>query len=551
MKTATLGRSLRIHLTAASSDPHPGSYPFVSGDTFRSLAQHAYDEKTKCTAEEIKESDIVFVKTDLIREFFRNIHPYIKAHYKLITHNSDRTIEKEDLAFIDEKIIRWFAHNALVSHPKLTPIPIGLENVSYHEWGDIEIIQQIRKTSTTKTNRILFGFTVGTNPAGRAPVLNALRATAAADEIKDRLNPKRYFEKLKTYKFVAAPAGNGPDTHRVWEALLFGVIPVVQRSPMYEYFQKIGLPVLMIDDWNELKQMSERELEAAYEKIMATHGPTKDNLMAYAYWQGIIRVAEDRRDEAAVVIAIGQKFQEKYGRFFRKTHERFCFNARLPLVIIGEYIQKSEKGPAWQKLLMFRTPILSNMTRIVMIDADIYIKDGSKNPLDIVPKDRWGLAENNAFDLPWLKAGTPILYVDCPPDNRPDFVLNTGLFIVNKNIHEKTMEYVFSHYKKQVCEEQGPFCYHLINEFPGTILPFAFNNIVSSYIEKFGYSMTTIVTMYKESYGLHFAGSTGHNVLKMTVIFDRFPAVFKIISQKPVLFFMDKISYIMKKAKGI
>ena len=52
------------------------------------------------------------------------------------------------------------------------------------------------------------------------------------------------------YKFVIAPAGNGMDTHRLWEALFLGCIVIVQETGL-DYFMK-EFPVVIINDFNEI-----------------------------------------------------------------------------------------------------------------------------------------------------------------------------------------------------------------------------------------------------------------------------------------------------------
>ena len=36
------------------------------------------------------------------------------------------------------------------------------------------------------------------------------------------------------YKFVVAPLGNGPDSHRIWETLYAGSIPIIFDIPLLQ-----------------------------------------------------------------------------------------------------------------------------------------------------------------------------------------------------------------------------------------------------------------------------------------------------------------------------
>ncbi len=59
-----------------------------------------------------------------------------------------------------------------------------------------------------------------------------------------------YLDALLTHRFVLSPPGNGIDTHRMWEALYAGAIPVVLKSPAMRAFTM--LPILFVDDYAEI-----------------------------------------------------------------------------------------------------------------------------------------------------------------------------------------------------------------------------------------------------------------------------------------------------------
>ena len=551
--TTRLSRKIRrFHARHARSGSKAlSSRPFISGDTFKSLADHSYDGTGSFDPKKVKEGDIVFIKTDLVHGFFEKMHPSIDASYRIITHNSDRRVGEKEAGLIDGKVIRWYAQNAAVSHPKLTPIPIGLENMSYFENGIVGIFEGLRRKAVPKKNRILSAFSVGTNPQERGEALAALRRSPVADILPDRPEPSEYLSTLQSYKFVAAPEGNGPDSHRIWEAAALGAIPIAKKTRLLEHFHSLGLPILFIDDWKDVEAFSEQQLEALYSKIMLTCGPVADNLVMFHYWQGIVRAPEDKRDEFLVCVAIGHKFRQSYERDFKESHERFAYDLRRPLVVIGDFIQKVDKRPTWQKLVMFKTPILAKVDRVMLLDADIYVKDTGESPLDFVPEGQWGLAPNNAFDLPTLAVTDLTLYAQCPPENRPSFVMNCGFFIVSQKAHRKVMEYVFESYGEQICDEQGPFNYHLINEYKGVVLPFRFNNIVGSYMEKYGYSMTTVMNMYAQTNSFHFAGRANRKIFRIIRLFREHPAFYSIAAFPPVLAVLDAASKLVKEAKGI
>lgn len=66
--------------------------PFVSGETFRTMADHIYDETSvphgaAWDPADVTKGDVVFVKTDFLPEFFSTRHQQINTSYILISHN--------------------------------------------------------------------------------------------------------------------------------------------------------------------------------------------------------------------------------------------------------------------------------------------------------------------------------------------------------------------------------------------------------------------------------------------------------------------------------
>mgnify|MGYP000161873584 CR=1 FL=1 len=75
---------------------------------------------------------------------------------------------------------------------------------------------------------------------------------------KDMLNPlqthwQSQLFNLKIYKYCFCPRGNGIDTHRIWEALYMGCIPVVKKHTTH-LFENSNLPILFVEDWDKITQ---------------------------------------------------------------------------------------------------------------------------------------------------------------------------------------------------------------------------------------------------------------------------------------------------------
>jgi len=260
---------IRVSFT---NNKRPSSYPFVSGDSFRALADHIHEEGHSCNPALIKTGDVVFVSQGTLLEYLKSIHQIITTQYILICHNGDASVDQEIVNFIDEKIFHFFAQDVTVGHERITPIPIGLENLHYYIAGVVPFFKRLRSQIETKPprrkNRIFFSFSVSTNPQERGPARDYFLKHPSMDTSTRFMTPRRHARLLTTYKFVASPPGNAIESCRTWEALYLKTIPVVKKFTAMEYFVSIGLPLWIVDDWHELERMSESDLERKYETFI-------------------------------------------------------------------------------------------------------------------------------------------------------------------------------------------------------------------------------------------------------------------------------------------
>lgn len=251
----------------------PASFPYISGDTFRRIADFVYEKDVKFDPKKIYDKAIVFLDINFIDEYFKNVHQEIDKKYVLITHNGDVDLDFVLVEkYLDNKIIHWFGQNVLVADKRLTPIPIGLENKHYYNNGITSYFDEIIGRKIEKKNRILFGFNISTNPKERQSAYDVLVKSNLADEIEGWPISRKYLEKLFQYRFVASPPGNGTDCHRTWEALYLGIIPIVKRSVLTEHFFNKGLPLWIIDDWEELNGVDDEFLEAKFNLLKDRFG---------------------------------------------------------------------------------------------------------------------------------------------------------------------------------------------------------------------------------------------------------------------------------------
>jgi hypothetical protein len=64
------------------------------------------------------------------------------------------------------------------------------------------------------------------------------------------VSPKRYAQAASAFSYIAAPRGNGMDTHRFWESLYRGATPVVLPTQWSSNLKPHNIPFVEVDAWN-------------------------------------------------------------------------------------------------------------------------------------------------------------------------------------------------------------------------------------------------------------------------------------------------------------
>ena len=261
------------------------SKPFISGDGFRAIADHVYDNTdTSLQPEEIAFADIIFVKTDDLESFFNNIHPKITTAYILISHNSDYGAPGNYVKYLnDPKLLRWYGQNPTVRHhDKFEAIPIGIINRYIEKIGDVDDYFKFNnfRNSNTINKDILVGINFHVETFNeRHTVFDMFSSQSYCQSIFAE-NHFDYLVNMSRCKYILSPRGNGLDCHRTWEALLVGSIPIVSSSEMDELFQ--DMPIMIVKDWSEINQQFLEEQYDDYYNYLNAYSLQK---ITYSYWE--------------------------------------------------------------------------------------------------------------------------------------------------------------------------------------------------------------------------------------------------------------------------
>jgi hypothetical protein len=206
---------------------------------------------------------IIFCKIDYLEILFNILRDENElSNIKLITHEGDIGIGK-DLFFKKPKCIsNWYAQNVEYDHPNLIPIPIGLANDYCKITLKINHLSSQKKH--IKNKKLLYiNHRISTCPSARGWIYNYFKTNDWCTIDNSNLSLEEYKLQLDNHKFILCPRGNGIDTHRLWESLYHGIIPIVEHHIHYEKCL-IDLPVIII---NSFKDITKEFLEFKYIEI--------------------------------------------------------------------------------------------------------------------------------------------------------------------------------------------------------------------------------------------------------------------------------------------
>ena len=292
MVSSAVGRALVAASRAFSAEtnitgrPRPASFPFVSGDTFRAISDYVFDvammreidAKRRLLPRLPPEPSIVFVEFNVldVKRWRVTVDDWLKsashagAGNVIIATNGDRAPQAllEEWAVLGNVV---FAHNAFDHFRGVTPIPIGLQNLSHRKSGVLEdfllyqdALRQGKSEVFDRETLVFANFNISNRPDERGNLAKLLESSPyQLDE--SRISPRHFRRKLLTSKFVLSPPGAGPDCHRTWEALLLGAVPVVLKSALAESLVE-NSGIHAVDTWEDFLGASDRDLLEMWEE---------------------------------------------------------------------------------------------------------------------------------------------------------------------------------------------------------------------------------------------------------------------------------------------
>lgn len=181
--------------------------------------------------------------------------PPTKGQDLIITGHSDYGITNELVQYFSPKV--WWTINKQTYDPRVHSLPLGITNNTNESdlhsiYGNLDSMIEVMNETKNDKNLVYMNFNINTHEERRGVFrLFQDKSWVTRGIIENTLDGRtRFLREIRNHTFVVCPRGNGVDTHRLWETLYMGSIPIVKRDVVNHEFQ--DLPICFIDDWNEV-----------------------------------------------------------------------------------------------------------------------------------------------------------------------------------------------------------------------------------------------------------------------------------------------------------
>jgi hypothetical protein len=235
-----------------------------------------------------EKNNICYIKTDYFyggQFMWRgNLHPTDIQSICVVGH-ADYPVTDQ----ISEKFNKIFCVNRNTENENTFGIPLGITNDCddspiHRIYGNREIMIDVFNQKIEKQHLVYLNFNISNFPKERQFVFDKFKSEKwvlmghMGVNLESRI---KFLKEIKSCKFVLCPRGNGIDTHRIWETLYMGSIPIVKYENTHHLFT--DLPILFIKDWDEV---NEDFLEKKYEEIIEKEWNL--DKLKIGYWKDFI-----------------------------------------------------------------------------------------------------------------------------------------------------------------------------------------------------------------------------------------------------------------------
>lgn len=260
------------------------SQPFLSGDAFKELSDFSINTMEDLAKLKIKgaEGSVIFCQSELVEDLIA----VLKGQYSdlsLIAGNSDRDFEREPAGLVNTFRISFLQNSSISNNLNIFTLPIGIENLRLGINGLPKNLLSSIPWSKRKGS-VLVGPFSPTHEARNLILSNQPFKGELFTNLTSFVPPKKYSEIVKNHKYILCPRGNGLDTHRFWEALYRGSIPIVEKSKWSESLKIMDIPMIEVES-SDPEQITRQVLASDESRDFENYHPKNVKALWIDYWE--------------------------------------------------------------------------------------------------------------------------------------------------------------------------------------------------------------------------------------------------------------------------
>ncbi len=295
LKTFILNYIIRLFITSfvtsfASSEHNSSelNQNVISGYGFHRLSRWSYCSRYKETLNtiEIEENDLVFVNLDMFGGFVSILNKNPPLHkFILVTHNSDQSFNENHLNLVRAYVNRIYAINNICRNESIVQtIPIGFpDRFKTHLFPKTYYLGKLQNI-TTRENLVYMNFNKQTNLIKRTECFNNFSGKPWVTN-EPVISFEDFYLKVSKSKYIISPEGTGIDCHRIYEAIYFDCVPILQTSLLDNFY--MNLPLLIVKHWSEINETYLNDnYDMFYRQLVDWKGRNL-NWMSPSFWTNI------------------------------------------------------------------------------------------------------------------------------------------------------------------------------------------------------------------------------------------------------------------------
>lgn len=244
------------------------SYPFITSDTFRSIADQVFEGDIEIQLNfSTKSTQIVFCESQYLFALSNALNiEYAKQVVLIISGNDLNLIDKKVIQILKKKSLSIHSMIPLADIENINFIPSGIENHSFGKGGKAKFEKLRKLLPEEKDFRVIWDINIYNIDSKNSDFLIPLLRFKLAHRVGIGSTKKLRIAMMR-YAFIALPIDRESDIVKIWEAFYLHCVPIVLRNEITEQFHKIGLPIWLVNSYEEILNYSEFDMAKMYKSF--------------------------------------------------------------------------------------------------------------------------------------------------------------------------------------------------------------------------------------------------------------------------------------------